>query len=102
MNKQEILNSLTELEKNVIIGMFEEGFATDNPEDNFMTYGPIYGKRERGAFASLIKKGVVQMDDWGEDQPIFLTNGFTKREVLAVTKELGSEWIKRFAEEIGA
>lgn len=100
MNKQETLANLTDLERTIIINMFEEGFATDNPNDRFMSWG-VDGKAERGALASLVKKGIVTVEDWGDDKPVFLTQDYTKRDVLAVTKELGSAWIKKFAEEIG-
>jgi len=101
MTKQETLASLTELEKIVIINMFAEGFATDNPDDRFMSWG-VDGKKERGALASLVKKGVVTVEDWGADKPVFLTKDYTKRDVLSATKELASGFVKRFAEEIGA
>lgn len=96
MNKQETLANLTDLEKTVINNMFEEGFATDNPNDDFMSWG-VEGKQERGALASLVKKGVVTVND-GE---VWLTNDYTKREVLAATKEIGSNWLKQLAERWG-
>lgn len=96
--KNETLETLTDLEKNVIINMFEEGFATDNPDDRFMSWG-VDGKQERGALASLVKKGIVWVEP---DKSVYLDNGYTKRELLAVTKHLGSEWVQRFAAEIGA
>ena len=99
--KNETLANLTELEKTIIVNMFEEGFATDNPNDNFMSWG-VDGKEERGALASLVKKGIVTVENWGSDKPVFLTKDYTKRDVLSVTKHLGSDWVKRFAEEIGA
>jgi len=96
MNKQETLANLTTLEKTIINNMFEEGFATDNPNDTFMSWG-VAGKQERGALASLVKKGVMTVSD-GE---VWLTDDYTKREVLAATKEIGTDWLKKLAERWG-
>ena len=100
MNKTETIANLTELEKTVIINMFNEGFATDNFDDNFMSWG-VDGKQARGALASLVKKGVVTVEDWGTDKPVFLTKDYTKRELLTATKHLGSKWIQDLAAREG-
>lgn len=96
MNKQETLANLTTLEKTIINNMFEEGFATDNPNDTFMSWG-VEGKQERGALASLVKKGVMTVSD-GE---VWLTDDYTKREVLSATKAIGTDWLKKLAERWG-
>ena len=81
-NKKKTLAGLTKLEKTVIWNMFEEGFACDDYESNFMSWG-VDGKEERGALASLVKKGVVCVEIDGHDRPVYLANGYTKREVAA-------------------
>lgn len=59
--------NLTELEKRVLRDALAEGFAFDDIEDTFLTWGPIYGKQERGAVASLIKKGIIEAcEDYGD------------------------------------
>ena len=80
MKKTEIIQNFTELEKSVLLDMFYEGFATDNIEDDFMSWG-VDGKQERGALASLVKKGVVCVEQDGRDKPVYLANGFTKVEI---------------------
>ena len=82
MNKEATLANLTDLEKNILWNMFEEGYALDDLEDNFMSWG-VDGKRERGALSSLEKKGVVSVGVDGKDRPVYLDNGFTKTEVAA-------------------
>ena len=85
--KKNTLANLTDLEKQVIITMFDDGFAFDDLNENFMTWG-VDGKRERGALASLVKKGVVTVEDWGRnaegyrETPVFVAEGFTKRDLL--------------------
>ena len=80
--KEETLANLTNIEKQVICDMFEEGFALDDLNDSFMSWG-VDGKQERGALASLVKKGVVCVDPEDEDgyRPVYLEDEYTKREV---------------------
>ena len=84
-NNKEILNGLTDLEKQVILNMFHEGYATDNYDDNFMTWSGETGRQERGALSSLCKKGVLQKTDFNGDDDDFIVVGdnFTKRELAA-------------------
>lgn len=97
MNKTETLASLTDLEKIVINNMFVEGFATDDPDNRFMSYG-VDGKQERGALASLVKKGIVWVEP---DKSVYLDNGYTKRELLAAVKDICATWLKDLAAEWG-
>lgn len=80
-NKQEVLSNLTKLEKEVILNLISEGFALDDLDNDFMGYG-VDGNRERGAFSSLIKKGIFSVCVEGDDHLIYLVNGFTKPEVF--------------------
>lgn len=73
------LATLTDLEKTVITNMFNEGYAFDNLNDRFMSWG-VDGKQERGALASLVKKGIVWVEP---DKSVYLDNGYTKNELLA-------------------
>lgn len=84
-NKTEVLNNLTELEKQVILNMFHEGYATDDYDDNFMTWSGETGREERGALGSLCKKGVLRKTDFpkGDDNYIVVGDEFTKRELAA-------------------
>ena len=75
------LASLTDLEKQVITEMFDYGFAFDDLNSNFLCWG-VDGKRERGALASLVKKGIVSVEPDGSDNPVFVRDGYTKRELL--------------------
>lgn len=87
MNKKEILATLTEGEKALLTNIFDEGFAFDDLEENFMTWG-VDGKQERGVLSSLVKKGVVIVENWGRNEdgyierPVFVADGFTKKELL--------------------
>lgn len=85
-SKMEILNNLTELEKEIIIQIFEEGYATDDYDDNFMTWCGETGRKERGALGSLCKKGVLRKTDFdGEDDDyIVVGDNFTKRELADI------------------
>lgn len=90
-NKTEILNSLTDLEKEVLDGIFDEGYALDNIDGDFMTWCGETGRRERGALGSLCKKGVLEKTDFGGSDDDFITvgAGFTKREIAqAIGREL--------------
>lgn len=85
-NKMEILNNLTDLEKEVLIGIFYEGYALDDLDgSNFMTWSGETGKKERGALGSLCKKGVLEKTDFKgkDDDFIVVGEGFTKREIAA-------------------
>ena len=63
-NKMEILNNLTELEKEVIFNIFHEGYALDDLDDNFMIWCGETGRKERGALGSLCKKGIFRKTDF--------------------------------------
>lgn len=51
---------LTELEKQVLKEALSCGFAYDGGNETFLCWGFV-GKRERGAVASLVKKGVLNI-----------------------------------------
>lgn len=59
--------TLTDLEKSVLRDMFRDGFAFDDLNGSFITWGPIQGKRERGAVSSLEQKRVIVVEKDGKD-----------------------------------
>lgn len=71
--------SLTDLEKEVIRGCLAQGFAYDWETDRphaFICWG-VTGKRERGALASLEKKGVFNIEVEGKDTQVFAGSDWT-------------------------
>ena len=68
---------LTDLEKKVLRDCLDEGYAFDDINDSFVTWGPIYGKQERGAASSLVKKGVLNIDEWDGDIYINCAGDYT-------------------------
>lgn len=68
----------TELEKNTLKYLIEDGYAEDDMDCNFISYSDGIGKKERGALASLVKKGVVTVDD----DMVDLTKDWTKTELF--------------------
>lgn len=65
---------LTELEKQVLKEALSDGFAYDGGNETFLTWG-FGGKRERGAVASLVKKGVLNIFKEGGDVYVYCGEG---------------------------
>lgn len=80
MEKAKVLAGLTESEKFLIYDMFVEGYATDDYDDPFMTWG-VYGRSERGVLSSLVKKGVLFVQNDDDERPVFLEEPYTKVEL---------------------
>lgn len=55
------MEKLTELEKEVLRQGIDCGFIFDDPETTFLCWG-FEGTRERGAVASLVKKGILTIE----------------------------------------
>lgn len=73
--------TLTDLEKSVLRGMFNDGFAFDDLNETFITWGPIEGKRERGAQSSLEQKRVIRFVKDGKDI-LVCTDAYDKFQLL--------------------
>lgn len=73
--------TLTDLEKSVLRDMFRDGFAFDDLNGSFITWGPISGKRERGAVRSLEQKRVIVVEKNGKDIMI-CTEAYDKFQLL--------------------
>lgn len=73
----------TDLEKSVMSDIIFEGFFYDDLDDNFVGYtGAGLGKQERGALASLIKKGVIVTDKEDGCTYVWLTKDYTKQQII--------------------
>lgn len=73
----------TDLEKSVMSDLISDGFFYDDLNDNFVGYaGNDLGKQERGALASLVKKGVVITDKEDEFTYVWLTKDYTKQQIM--------------------
>lgn len=73
----------TDLEKSVMSDIISDGFFYDNLDDNFVGYaGNDLGKQERGALASLVKKGVVVTDREDGFTYVWLTKDYTKQQIM--------------------
>lgn len=79
---------LTTLEKAVLKDGLSEGYIYDggaydpNRERNFLCWG-FYGKQERGAAASLVKKGILYVDHYDGDTYVYLCIPLEQAEKLA-------------------
>lgn len=82
--------TLTDLEKSVLRSMFSDGFGFDDLHDSFVTWGPMEGKRERGAISSLEQKGVIEVAKDGKDI-WFSTKNYDKFELLKMSEYPGWE-----------
>ena len=76
---------LTELEKQVLRDALADGFAFDDIDDPFITWG-IEGKRERGAVASLIKKGIIEVEECDGDVWVVCANGVTITDIVEISE----------------
>lgn len=70
------MKRLTDLEKKVIREALSEGYIYDstydeNAESHFLCWGFV-GKQERGAVASLVKKGILSVFDEDDDTYVYL------------------------------
>lgn len=68
--------NLTELEKRVLRDALNDGYIYDctydpNAKSHFLTWGFV-GKQERGAAASLVKKGVISVEQDRGDTLVYL------------------------------
>lgn len=73
----------TDLEKSVMNDIISDGFFYDDLDDNFVGYaGNNLGKQERGALASLVKKGVIVTDREDEFTYVWLTKDYTKQQII--------------------
>ena len=68
--------NLTELEKEVLKNALHEGYIYDGTYDeeekyHFLCWG-FSGKQERGAAASLVKKGILDIDHEDGDTYVYL------------------------------
>lgn len=73
----------TDLEKSVMNDIISDGFFYDDLDDNFVGYaGDDLGKQERGALASLVKKGVVVTDREDGYTYVWLTKDYTKQQIM--------------------
>lgn len=73
----------TDLEKSVMSDIICDGFFYDDLDDNFVGYaGDDLGKQERGALASLVKKGVVVTDREDGFTYVWLTKDYTKQQIM--------------------
>lgn len=70
---------LTELEKRVLKGAIDEGYFWDDLDGNFICWG-FEGKQERGAAASLVKKGLIEVVE--DDGDVMVFAKIDKREML--------------------
>ena len=80
---KEQLKKLTPSERVLLWNMFDEGFATDDWDNDFMSWG-VSGRKERGVLSSLVKKGIVNVGIDGNDRPVYLCQGYNKREIADV------------------
>lgn len=69
--------TLTELEKATLKQGFSYGYAYDDWEDSFFCWGFV-GKQERGAAASLVKKGIIEVFEDDGDTYVLVGEGYTK------------------------
>lgn len=76
---------LTDLEKKVLVDAMSEGFLYDAnlrvEERPFLVWGfEGCGRKERGAVSSLVKKGVIIVEDKDEDglTPVYLKINYTQ------------------------
>lgn len=76
--------TLTPLEKGVLRDILSDGYAYDNPDDGFLTWG-ISGKQERGAAASLVKKGILFIQS--SDGQVCCGKGYTVADIEQLSKE---------------
>lgn len=73
----------TDLEKSVMNDIISDGFFYDDLDDNFIGYaGNNLGKQERGALASLVKKGVIVTDREDGFTYVWLTKDYTKQQII--------------------
>lgn len=73
----------TDLEKSVMNDIISDGFFYDDLDDNFVGYaGNNLGKQERGALASLVKKGVIVTDREDGFTYVWLTKDYTKQQII--------------------
>ena len=73
----------TDLEKSVMNDIISDGFFYDDLDDNFVGYaGNNLGKQERGALASLVKKGVIVTDREDGFTYVWLTKNYTKQQII--------------------
>lgn len=73
----------TDLEKSVMSDLIYAGYFWDDLDDNFVGYaGNDLGKQERGALASLVKKGVVVTEKEDGDVYVWLTKDYTKQQII--------------------
>ena len=73
----------TDLEKSVMNDIISNGFFYDDLGDNFVGYaGDNLGKQERGALASLVKKGVIVTDREDRFTYVWLTKDYTKQQII--------------------
>lgn len=73
----------TDLEKSVMNDIISDGFFYDDIDDNFVGYAGNYlGKQERGALASLVKKGVIVTDREDGFTYVWLTKDYTKQQII--------------------
>ena len=76
---------LTELEKQVLRNALSEGFAFDDEDDPFITWGPIEGHRERGAVSSLIKKNIINVEECDGDVWVVCADGVTISDIIEMS-----------------
>lgn len=75
--------TFTELEKAVMSDIICDGFFYDDLDNTFVGYaGDGFGKQERGALASLVKKGVISILKLGRDSYVYLTKDYTKADII--------------------
>lgn len=76
----------TDLEKSLMSDIISDGFFYDDLDDNFVGFaGDGLGKQERGALASLVKKGVVVTNKSDKEKGatyIWLTKDYTKQQIM--------------------
>lgn len=83
---------LTELEKEVLKSALYEGYIYDatydeNEKTHFLCWG-FEGSRERGAVASLVKKGIISIDEMDDDTYVYLKISREEAERISGAKSL--------------
>lgn len=77
--------TLTDLEKKVLRDCLSEGYAFDCGNETFLCYG-ISGKQERGAAASLVKKGVLSIFEEDDDVYVSCGSGYVISDIIEISE----------------
>ena len=84
------MEKITQLEKEVLRQGIDYGFIFDDKDSDFLCWG-FTGARERGAVASLVKKGILTTYKTDDDTYIWINIDRKEFFKLAEVKDIANE-----------